>query len=174
MQESDIAFIVSYFVDADPDYLLSLGAEKSKLPASEEWAELLVNEIDKPFLEKEFHYVIWQVNGEAVGHSNINKIVYGESAAMHLHIWKGDNRRKGVGSSLLRQSISNYFENFDLQKLICEPYAQNLAPNKLLKEVGFEFIRAYDTTPGLICFHQTVNSFELSRSRFNDNYTGNL
>ena len=45
-----------------------------------------------------------------------------------------------------------------------EPYAQNPAPNRILSKVGFELIKTYDTTPGWISLHQTVNLWELSRS----------
>ena len=50
---------------------------------------------------------------------------------MHLHIWKKDRRRSGYGINLLKKTIPYYFENFEIEKLICEPYALNPAPTKV-------------------------------------------
>jgi len=159
MKESDIKFVVDYFVNADPDFLKGMGADKNKLPNRTEWITKLKVELNKPIKEKEFYYIIWQIEGEPFGHSNINNIEYGKIATMHLHIWSRDNR-------LLKKTIPYYFENFKLEMLISEPYALNPAPAKVLKKVGFEFIREYDTTPGWISFFQPVNRYEMSRDRF--------
>ena len=166
MKESDVELIVDYFVNADPDYLIGMGADKSKLPDRTEWIEKILAEINKPIREKDLYYLIWQKGSEPFGHSTINKIEYGKYASMHLHIWRSDNRRNGTGLNLLKQTIPFYFEHFELEKLICEPYALNPAPTNILKEIGFEFVRAYDTTPGSICFYQTVTRYEISRDRF--------
>ena len=69
--------------------------------------------------------------------------------------------KKGLGLDFLKLTIPYYFKNFRLQKLICEPYAENTAPNSILKKLGFEFVRTYDTIPGWINFEQTVNRYEL-------------
>jgi RimJ/RimL family protein N-acetyltransferase len=85
---------------------------------------------------------------------------------MHLHLWEQKIRRKGLGVDFLRQTIPYYFKNFHLEKLICEPYSKNVAPNKVLEKVGFEFVRSYDTTPGWINFHQTVNRYQLTKTNW--------
>jgi len=46
---------------------------------------------------------------------------------------------------------------------MCEPYALNPAPNKILKKVGFTFIKIYETTPGWINFKQKVNQYEFGK-----------
>jgi len=168
MEERDIKSVVDYFVNADPDFLKGIGADKNKLPNRTEWITKLIGELNKPIKEKEFYYLIWQIKGEPFGHSNINNIEYGKNANMHLHIWRSDNRQSGIGLNLIKQTIPYYFEIFQLEKLICEPYALNSSPTKVLKKVGFEFVREYDTTPGWISFHQTVKRYEMSRDRYNE------
>jgi len=37
MDHTDIPLIVDYFVNADADYLLGMGAEKHKFPKREDW-----------------------------------------------------------------------------------------------------------------------------------------
>ena len=168
MKESDVKLVVDYFVNADSDFLKGMGADKSKLPDRTEWIAKIKGELNKPIKEKKLYYIIWQIEGQPFGHSNINKIEYGRNATMHLHIWRSDTRRIGSGFNMLKQTIPYYFENFELETLICEPYALNPAPTKVLKKIGFEFVRSYDTTPGSICFYQTVNRYEMSRGRFHD------
>lgn len=163
MQLSDIPRIVDYFVKADADFLKGMGVDPDKLPESQTWIDKLVGEYHKPYVDKESYYIIWLLNDEPVGHSNINNIYFGTSATMHLHLWPHEHRQSGLGQQFLRMTIPWYFQHFELKKLICEPYAENIAPNKTLPKLGFQLVRTYDTTPGWINFHQTVNRYELSR-----------
>ncbi|SMD33270.1 Protein N-acetyltransferase, RimJ/RimL family [Reichenbachiella faecimaris] len=166
MIPADAERVVDYFSNADVAYLKGMGADKSKLPAREEWIAAIQAELNKPFEEKQLYYVIWEVDGKAIGHSNINHITLGQEAYMHLHIWEKENRRFGHGLELVKQSIPKYFEHFQLQKLRCEPFAGNTAPVHLLEQAGFEFVEIYETTPSIICFPQEVRRFEMSKTRF--------
>tara|TARA_B110000093_G_C12781413_1_gene330681 strand:+ start:81 stop:638 length:558 start_codon:yes stop_codon:yes gene_type:complete len=165
IQAKEIEKIVDYFVNADTEFLKGMGADKSKLPKKKEWIEKLESEFKKSYAEKEFYYIIWLFDNQAIGHSNINNIEFGKSATMHLHLWNNDKRKSGLGLDFLRLTIPYYFRNFGLEKLICEPSSENIAPNKVLKNLGFELVRTYDTTPGWINFHQTVNRYELKKEQ---------
>lgn len=166
MEKSDIKLIVDYFINADSEFLKAMGADKSKLPKRSEWIKKLNREFEKPNEQKEFYYIIWLLDNQPTGHSNINNIDFGQTATMHLHLWKSDSRKSGLGFEFLNRTIPLYFKNFNLENLICEPYSKNIAPNKILKKVGFEFIREYETIPGWINFLQTVNSYEMTKERF--------
>jgi len=166
LQLNDIEKIVDYFVKADKEYLLRMGADKSKLPKREKWIKKLEFEYNKTYEKKEFYYIIWLIDNLPVGHSNINKINFGKDATMHLHLWKNDKRKKGLGLSFLKLTIPYFFKYFELEKIICEPYSKNIAPNRVLEKLGFEFVRTYETTPGWINFYQTVNRYELKHEKF--------
>ena len=165
IQLNDIEKIVDYFVLADTEFLLGMGADKSKLPKREDWIKNLESEFQKPDTAKEFYYIIWLLDDLEVGHSNINTIEFGKSATMHLHLWNNDKRKSGLGLDFLRLTIPYYFKNFKLKKLICEPYSKNVAPNRVLVKLGFELVRTYETKPGLINFHQIVNRYELKKEQ---------
>ncbi len=165
-ERKDIELIVNYFVNSDANFLKAMGADKSKLPDKKEWIEKLNLEFDKSNEEQEFYYIIWFLNKKPIGHSNINNIDFGKSATMHLHMWYGQNRNKGLGLTFIKQTIPYYFKNFDLETLICEPYAKNIAPNNVINKSGFEFIKEYKTTPGWINFRQTVTRYEMTRNQF--------
>jgi len=162
----DFEKIVDYFLNADNDFLFMMGVDLTKLPSKEDWLKLLSEEYQKPIKYKSFFYIIWELNGTPVGHSNINKINFGEEAHMHLHLWRDITRQKGVGFEFIKMSLPYYFDNFKLQRLYCEPYALNPEPNKILKKLGFNFIKNYDTTPGWINFHQSVNRWCLDYEKY--------
>ena len=166
LQLSDIENIVDYFVLADIDFLAGMGADKSKLPEREEWIKLLESEYQKPFNSKEFYYIIWSLDNQAIGHSNINNIEFGKSATMHLHLWNIEKRENGLGLYFLKQTLPYYFKNFNLERLICEPNSKNIAPNKVLVKIGFELVRTYATTPGWINLHQIVNRYEFKKEQW--------
>ena len=166
LKRHEIGMIVDYFINAEDSFLKGMGANKNKLPTREEWVEKLESDFTKSYIEKDFYYIIWLQNGQAVGHSNINHIEFGNTATMHLHLWGTATRKKGLGLDFLIMTVPYYFKNFELQKLICEPYSKNVAPNKVLKKLGFELVRTYDTIPGQINFLQTVNRYELNKEQF--------
>ena len=163
---ADIEKIVDYFVNADADFLKGMGADKTKLPNKADWIEKLKIEYSKTYREKGYYYVVWMIDGIPCGHSNINHIEYGKTATMHLHLWKSDKRKSGLGFEFLKQTIPFYFEKFELENLVCEPFSENIAPNKTLKKYGFDFKRAYETIPGPINLPQIVNRYELTKERF--------
>ena len=99
----------------------------------------------------------------AVGHSNVNFIEYGHKAHMHLHLWKSQRRRAGMGTAFVKKCIPVFFERFDLRYLICEPYAENPAPNKTLPKAGFTFVKEYNTIPGPLNFRQDVRRYRIDR-----------
>ena len=166
MEKSDIELIVDYFINADSEFLKAMGADKNKLPNRTEWIKKLIKEFEKPNELKEFYYIIWLIDEHPIGHSNINNIEFKKSATMHLHLWRSDKRKKSMGYEFVKLTIPYYFKNFGLDILICEPYSENIAPNKVLKRIGFELMYTYETIPGWINFHQTVNRYELTKKQF--------
>ncbi|MEM7345033.1 MAG: GNAT family protein, partial [Chloroflexota bacterium] len=120
-------------------------------------------DFEQPLAQKKFYYVLWELDQAPIGHSNINKIVYGQEAYMHLHLWHSQKRKGGHGTFFIQESINRYFELFHLQNLFCEPYALNPAPNKTLAKAGFELLKTYETTPGWINFNQPVNRWVLTK-----------
>jgi RimJ/RimL family protein N-acetyltransferase len=163
MDLSQAELMIDYFLSADDDFLRGMGADPNKLPQADNWIHVLEEDFSRPFETKRLYYITWMADDVPIGHSNINNIVFGQEAFVHLHIWQSQHRRSGSAEFYLASSIERYFEQFDLKKLCCEPFADNLAPNKVLPKVGFQLIRSYEATPGTINFHQRVNRWELER-----------
>jgi len=155
--------MLDYFYKADDAFLRGMGVDRLKLPERGKWLEALLADHKKPDNERDRFYLVWIFRGTRVGHSSINKIVLGDEAFIHLHLWNSELRRAGLGTEFVRRSASLYFERFNLEKLVCEPWAENPAPNRVLEKLGFAFVRRYRTVPGVIAFEQEVNRYELRR-----------
>lgn len=167
LEMSDHENIVDYFLNADKDFLINLGVDLLKLPAKQEWLDILAANFKLSLEQKKFFYIIWLLDGKPVGHSNINKIVFANEAYMHLHIWLKQTRQQGVGVEFLKLTLPYYFDTFKLKNLFCEPAASNIAPNKTLEKSGFDFVKSYDTIPGWINAYQRVNRWVLTKEKFN-------
>ncbi len=163
---ADISRIADYWLLSDPDFMVGMGVDLDKLPTRKSITEMLTQQIAFNYKTKENYALIWEINGKAVGHCNINQIEFGKKAHMHLHLWKAVNRKKGMGIELVKKSLPFFFQNFELEVLYCEPYALNPAPNRTLPKTGFEFIKTHRTIPGASCFEQDVNQWKLTKYRF--------
>ncbi|MBC5772645.1 GNAT family N-acetyltransferase [Pontibacter sp. KCTC 32443] len=166
LQEQDITLIADYWLKSDSEHLIGMGVDMAKLPTRQQLTQMLQAQLNAPLHEKQSYCVIWEVDSQAVGHSNINKIMFGEEAYMHLHMWRSDIRKQGLGSALVKMSLPYFFENLQLKTLYCEPYALNPAPNKTLQKVGFELEKEYITIPGSLNFEQPVKRWRLSYSKY--------
>lgn len=166
IETGDIDLLLDYWFNCSPKFLKNMGADIEKLPSRTDFRNMLVEQINSPVTSKKSYALIWELDGHQIGHSNVNNIKYGEEATMHLHLWSSKNRKRGIGTELVRKSLPFYFENLKIKKLICEPYALNPAPNKTLEKIGFQFKKRYTTTPGSLNFEQEVNRWELTKERY--------
>jgi RimJ/RimL family protein N-acetyltransferase len=166
LQEEDIAPLTNYWLSASPEFLTGMGVDLQKMPRPEEWSMMLNEQLQTPVRDKKSYCIIWLENDIPVGHSNISKITFGKEAYMHLHLWNNASRKKGNGTAFVKMTLPFYFNNYHLEKLYCEPYALNPAPNKTLAKAGFTFVKKYTCVPGILNFEQEVNLWEMSRETF--------
>lgn len=166
MQPQDIPLITAYWLQASPGFLRGMGADPAKMPDETYWRQALQQQLATPYPEKLSYCTVWEYEGKAIGHCNVNKILFGKEAFMHLHIWSPGFRQQGGGLRLLRLSLPYFFDCLQLRTLYCEPYALNPAPNKTLERAGFSFLEEYITVPGTINFEQPVRLWSMTRAQF--------
>lgn len=166
LEKKDIPYIVDYFLNADEQFLKGMGVNPSKLPSRMDWIKRLCQEMQAPLNTKKFYYVIWIYKNKPIGHSNLTNIVYPEEAFMHLHMWDSDLRKKGMGTEIMRITLTHYFKDLRIKQLYCEPNAINTAPNRVMEKSGFDFIKEHVTTPGWLCFEQPVKRWLLTAEKF--------
>lgn len=164
IEKQDVELLVDYWMRASPEYLLGMGAIPSKIPSREDFEVMLIEQIATPLEKKPSYATIWLLNGEAVGHCNVNNIEFGQEAYMHLHLWHPEKRKKGMGTELVKLSVAHFFEQLKLKTIFSEPYALNPAPHKTLKKAGFTFIKKYTTIPGHWNFEQEVLRWKIEKT----------
>ncbi len=166
LQHSDIPLFLKYWFESDETFLEGMGLDVSKLPSKEQFTSMLEKLLVTPIEQRMSYAVVWLKDEEPIGHSNTNPTTFGEEAKMHLHIWSDTERKKGMGTELVKMTLPHYFSTLQLKTLWCEPYALNPAPNKTLEKVGFEFIKEHVTVPGVFNFEQPVKQWRMTRERF--------
>lgn len=165
MEVGESHLIPDYFHQLSDNQLLGMGVDPPKLPSRGDWKQLLREDFDRQHDKRHFFYLLWLVAGAVAGHSNINKIRFGDHAFAHLHLWNAAHRQRGLGTALFRMSVKEYVEQFQLKTIYCEPFAENPAPNRTIPKAGFTFVKRYETLPGWINYHQAVNRWRFSPSQ---------
>ena len=80
LQATDIPLLTNYWLNADEDYMRSMGVDLNKMPSREQWEQMLTTQLAQDYSEKQAFAIIWELDGQPIGHSNVNKIVFGEEA----------------------------------------------------------------------------------------------
>ena len=161
----DYARMVDYFLNADAAFLEGMGVDPARLPNRDEWVRSAMLDHARADGDKDRFYLAWECDGVLVGHSSINRIEVGEEASIHLHLWDSGLRKAGLGTRFFEASAAEFMRLFRLKRLYCEPYAENPAPNRVVKKLGFRFVKRYRTIPGPLNFEQDVNQYVLEGSR---------
>jgi len=168
LTQEDVEYFVNYWLDSSPEFLAGMGVDIKKKPNKKQLVDLLSSQIEIPMENRKSYFLTWLINDKPIGCSNVNQIVFGKQAFMHLHLYQKDNRQKGIGTEFVKKSLPFYFENLNLQQLFCEPYSLNIAPNKTVEKIGFEFVKQHLTIPGASNFEQLVNQWKLTRKKYKE------
>lgn len=163
MEPAESRLIIDYFHSSTPEHLELLGVDPTRLPERDRWLATYVEDARKPLVERDFLLVVWELDGDPVGFSTADTITFGRQARMHLHIVDPDRRRAGIGVRCVRETARLYFDVLQLERLICEPNAFNVAPNRTLQRVGFRYEKTHMTVPGRLNYHQAVTRWVLER-----------
>ncbi|MGI9486976.1 MAG: GNAT family N-acetyltransferase [Geminicoccaceae bacterium] len=156
MALAEIDLVIDYFHQATSEHLEMLGVDPTRLPTPDAWREDFQQDFSVPLEERRGFLLTWFLDGQAVGFSSCDKIVFGERANMHLHVAKSSLRRQGIGAECVRRGVDIYFEKLRLKSLFCEPNAFNVGPNRTLQKAGFRYVKTHMTVPGPLNFHQAV------------------
>jgi hypothetical protein len=159
LQESDIQYIVDYWFKSTDEFLLQMGADKSKLISENDFSNSLQLICNTPLSERKFHYMIWLIDNEPVGYNALKDISTNNIAHMHLHMWNVDYRGKGFGAKLFCIAALEFYKIFNLKMILCEPRASNPIPNRMLTKIGFPKWKTYLSTSSELALTCELNSY---------------
>jgi RimJ/RimL family protein N-acetyltransferase len=163
MMSPEVDLIIDYFQNAAPEHLETLGVDPTRLPPADAWRDRLRRELALPADQRTMVLVIWLSAGQPIGFSTSDNIRFGEQAYMHLHVTESERRHQGIGVEGVRRSVDIYFDRLKLKRLLCEPNAFNVAPNRTLQKAGFKYLKTHMTVPGPLNFHQAVTRWVIER-----------
>lgn len=163
MQLDEVEVVINYFHGATPEHLELLGVDPTRLPSKAQWKHLYEYDYSQPRERRKSLLVLWQADGKNIGFSSVDKIKFGEEAYMHLHVFEPQSRKAGYGAMCVRQSVAIYFQSLELKRLLCEPNAFNVAPNRTLQKAGFRYVKTHMTVPGPLNFHQAVTQWAMEK-----------
>lgn len=163
IKKTEIQILIEYFYGASPEHLERMGVDPTRLPSRKRWTAYYESELTKPYEQRETVQVIWLADNVPVGISTADTIRFGESAKMHLHVLRSEDRHLGIGTNCVRQSAEYYFTKLKLKKLTCEPNAFNIAPNRTLQKAGFKYLKTHKTVPNRLNYHQAVTKWVMER-----------
>lgn len=166
VEKDDIQYIVGYWNNSSTDVLLAMGIDINNIESLKNLGDRLEKQLELSYENKAAFVLVAMIDEKRIGHCYVNNLIYGKEAFMHLHIWKTNMHKKGMGSEMVRQSIPHFFEKLKLQTLFCEPAAMNPAPNKTLERIGFKFIKRHTTIPAGWTFQLEVNHWEMTLESF--------
>jgi RimJ/RimL family protein N-acetyltransferase len=136
----DLDGIIAYFTELSQADANRMGLDRNRVPSATQLRSDLNKVIAAPPDRPSTFVLAWCVDGETIGHSSLKDIVPGDLGRMHLHMWRADLRGKGYGPRLFCLSALNFYDRFNLKRIICEPKADNPLANGMLKKVGFPLI----------------------------------
>ena len=139
--------------------------ERARLPSREDWLSHYEREFALPIPERSSYILAWELDGELIGFSTADPFTFGAEAFMHLHIRLPQRRQAGLGVEFVRRSAHVYFETLELRRLLCQPNAFNVAPNRTLQAAGFRYVRTEVCRPHPINFEQAITRWMLERPR---------
>lgn len=166
LQLEDLPALAAYWFDSPKLYLEGMGVDVRKLPDRAGFLAQIGQQLALPPGDRRSFALVWRLDGQPIGHCNLNPFVFGESGHMHLHLWQAEHRQMGLGLPLLKLSLPVFFDLLQLQQILYEPYALNPAPNALLAKAGFSLVKTYRTTPSSINFEQEMCQWLLHRDTF--------
>jgi RimJ/RimL family protein N-acetyltransferase len=163
MPPAEVGLRIDYFHDSSDEHLLQLGVDRASLPSRDAWRSAYTADHALPIEDRTGVALIWDLDGQAVGFSSADRIVFGDEAFMHLHIVSPDLRHQGFGAEFVKESARWYFRVLELERLYCEPNAFNTAPNRTLQRAGFRYQCTHEAQPTPINFHQAITRWMVER-----------
>jgi RimJ/RimL family protein N-acetyltransferase len=160
---AEAGLVINYFHRSTPEHLEVLGVDPTRLPRPDVWREGFRHEFSLPLDQRRSFVLIWLLDDRPVGFSSCDKIVFGERANMHLHVFEPERRQQGLGNECVRRSVDIYFQKLRLKSLFCEPNAFNTGPNRTLQKAGFKYLKTHMTVPGPLNYRQAVTQWVIER-----------
>ena len=159
----DLDGFIAYFTRPSKTDAERMGLDIKRVPSADQLRSDLNAMIGAPPDSLSSFVHAWCIDGTAIGHSSLKGIVPGDFGSMHLHMWRTDLRGKGYGPRLFCLSALDFYQRFNLKRIICEPKADNAMANRMLKKIGFPLILTHVAASSEISLVCELNRYDILR-----------
>jgi RimJ/RimL family protein N-acetyltransferase len=159
----DFDGFIAYFTRASQADAERMGLAIDRVPSPTQLRSDLETMIATPVDQLRSFVLAWCIDGKTIGHSSLKDIVPGESGSIHLHMWRADLRGKGYGPRLFCLSALDFYERFNLKRIICEPKADNPMANRLLQRIGFPLVLTHVAAGSELSVVCELNRYDVLR-----------
>jgi RimJ/RimL family protein N-acetyltransferase len=163
LASEDFDGYIAYFTRPSKADAERMGLAIDRVPSAARLRSDLEAMIATPLDRLRSSVLAWRVDGKTIGHSSLKDIVPGESGSIHLHMWRTDLRGKGYGPRLFCLSVLDFYERFNLKRIICEPKADNPMANRMLKKIGFPLVLTHVAASSELSVICELNRYEILR-----------
>ena len=163
LTSEDFEGFIAYFTQASKADAERMGLAIDRVPAAAQMHSELEAMIATPADRLRSFVLAWCIDGKTIGHSSLKDIVPGDVGSIHLHMWRADLRGRGYGPRLFCLSALDFYERFNLKRIICEPKADNPMANRLLKKIGFPLVLTHVAAGSELSVVCELNRYEILR-----------
>jgi RimJ/RimL family protein N-acetyltransferase len=163
LASEDLDGYIAYFTRPSKADAERMGLAIDRVPSATRLRSDLEEMIAAPLDRLRTFVLAWCVDGKAIGHSSLKDIVPGDFGSIHLHIWRADLRGRGYGPRLFCLSALDFYERFNLKRIICEPKADNPIANRMLKKIGFPLTLTHVAASSELSVVCELNRYEILR-----------
>ena len=163
LASEDLDGYIAYFTRISRADAERMGLAIDRVPSASRMRADLEAMIATPVDRLRSFILAWCVDGKTVGHSSLKDIVPCEFGSIHLHMWRADLRGRGYGPRLFCLSTLDFYQRFNLKRIICEPKADNPMANRMLTKIGFPRVLTHvaaGSELGVVC---ELNRYEILR-----------
>jgi RimJ/RimL family protein N-acetyltransferase len=159
----DFDGFIAYFTCASQADAERMGLAIDRVPSAARMRSDLEAMIATPVDRLRSFVLAWCIDGKTIGHSSLKDIVSGDFGSIHLHMWRADLRGRGYGPRLFCLSALDFYERFNLKRIICEPKADNPMANRMLQRIGFPLVLTHVAAGSELAVVCELNRYEILR-----------
>jgi RimJ/RimL family protein N-acetyltransferase len=163
LAREDFDGFIAYFTRASKADAERMGLAIDKVPSPVQLRSDLEAMMATPIDRLRSFVLAWCLDDKTIGHSSLKDIVPGVVGSMHLHMWRSDLRGKGYGPRLFCLSALDFYQRFNLKRIICEPKADNPMANRMLQKIGFPLILTHVAAGSELSVVCELNRYEILR-----------
>src|SRR5215467_9945535 len=163
LAREDFDGFIAYFTRVSKADAERMGLAIDRVPSPAQLRSDLEAMIATPVDRLRSFVLAWCIDGKTIGHSSLKDIVPCESGSMHLHMWRADLRGRGYGSRLFCLSALDFYERFNLKRIICEPKADNSMANRMLQKIGFPLVLTHVAASSELAVLCELNRYNILR-----------